>query len=117
MKNKKLTSKPPPGKRPKPIFNAQHFLDSVGVARKSGDYRRNEVIFAQGDPSSDVLYIKKGGVKLSIVNENGKEAVVAILGPGDFFGEGCMAGQLLRIGSATAITPSEVLIIEKKEMI
>ena len=118
MINKKLASKPPPGKSSKTVFNAQHFLDSVGIARKTGDYKRNELIFAQGDPSADVLYIKKGGVKLSIVNENGKEAVgVAILGPGDFFGEGCMAGQKLRIGSATAITPSEVLIIEKKEMV
>ncbi len=117
MINKKLASRPPPVKSPKTVFNAQHFLDSVGIARTTGDYKRNELIFAQGDLSADVLYIKKGGVKLSIVNENGKEAVVAILGSGDFFGEGCMAGQKLRIGSATAITPSEVLVIEKKEMI
>jgi CRP/FNR family transcriptional regulator, cyclic AMP receptor protein len=117
MNNKKVASKPPPVKSAKPIFNAQRFLDSVGIARKTADFRRNEVIFSQGDPSSDVLYVKKGGVKLSIVNENGKEAVVAILGPGDFFGEGCMAGQVIRLGSATAITPTEILIIEKKEMI
>ena len=118
MNNRKIASKPPPnGKVSKTAFNAQQFLDSVGVARKTGEFRRNEMIFSQGDPSSDVLYIKKGGVKLSIVNENGKEAVVAILGPGDFFGEGCLAGQKIRIGSATAITPTEVLIIEKKEMI
>jgi CRP-like cAMP-binding protein len=117
MNNKKLAAKSPPGKGAKPHFNAQHFLDSVGVARKAAEYRRNEIVFTQGDPSTDVLYIKKGGVKLSIVNENGKEAVVAILGPGDFFGEGCLAGQILRMGSATAITPTEVLIIEKKEMI
>jgi CRP/FNR family cyclic AMP-dependent transcriptional regulator len=117
MINKKLANKPPPARPAKTFFNAQHFLDSVGIARKTAEFRRNEVVFAQGDPSSDVYYVKKGGIKLSIVNENGKEAVVAILGPGDFFGEGCLAGQLLRIGSATAITPSEALIIEKKEMI
>jgi CRP-like cAMP-binding protein len=117
MNNKKLATKPPPAKNGKLMFNAQQFLDSVGIARKSAEYRRNEIVFAQGDPSGDVYYIKKGGVKLSIVNESGKEAVVAILGPGDFFGEGCLAGQTIRIGSATAITPTDVLIIEKKEMI
>jgi CRP/FNR family cyclic AMP-dependent transcriptional regulator len=64
-----------------------------------------------------VLYIQKGGVRLSVVNESGKEAVVAVLGPGDFFGEGCLAGQPIRIGTARAITPISVLVIEKKEMI
>jgi CRP/FNR family cyclic AMP-dependent transcriptional regulator len=117
MNNNKTAVKPPLKKSAKLTFNAQRFLDSVGAARKTAEYRRNEVVFTQGDPSSEVLYIKKGGVKLSIVNENGKEAVVAILGPGDFFGEGCLAGQILRMGSATAITPTEVLVIEKKEMI
>jgi CRP-like cAMP-binding protein len=117
MNNKKLVVKPVSRKGAKLSFNAQFFLDSVGAARKTAEYRRNEIVFSQGDPSGDVLYIKKGGVKLSIVNENGKEAVVAILGPGDFFGEGCLAGQILRMGSATAITPTEVLVIEKKEMI
>jgi CRP-like cAMP-binding protein len=117
MNNKQITEKPVTRKSAKPVFNAQHFLDSVGAARKSAEYRRGEVIFSQGDPSVEVMYIKKGGVKLSIVNENGKEAVVAILGQGDFFGEGCLAGQMLRMGSATAITPTEVLVIEKKEMI
>jgi CRP-like cAMP-binding protein len=117
MNNKKTTNGRSPVKGAKFVFDAQHFLDSVGVARKTGDYRRHEIVFSQGDASQDVYYIKKGGVKLSIVNESGKEAVVAILGPGDFFGEGSLAGQTLRIGSATAITPSEVLIIEKTEMI
>ena len=117
MNNNKTAVKPPLKKGAKLTFNAQRFLDSVGAARKTAEYRRNEIVFSQGDPSSEVLYIKKGGVKLSIVNENGKEAVVAILGPGDFFGEGCLAGQILRMGSATAITPTEVLVIEKKEMI
>ena len=117
MNNNKVSPKSKPKNAAKLTFNAQHFLDSVGAARKTAEYRRNEVVFSQGDPSSEVMYIKKGGVKLSIVNENGKEAVVAILGPGDFFGEGCLAGQILRMGSATAITPTEVLVIEKKEMI
>jgi CRP/FNR family transcriptional regulator, cyclic AMP receptor protein len=101
----------------KPTFNAQAFLDSAGVAKKVAEFRRKETIFSQGDPSKNVLYLQKGGVKLSVVNEVGKEAVVAILGPGDFFGEGCLAGQTICMGTATAITPTTVLVIEKSEMI
>ena len=101
----------------KDVFNAQDFLDSAGVARKVTEFKKKEAIFSQGDPAKNVLYIQKGGVRLSVVNESGKEAVVAVLGPGDFFGEGCLAGQPIRIGSATAITGTTVLVIEKKEMI
>ncbi len=101
----------------RPAFNAQTFLDSAGVARKVVEYRRSEKIYSQGDSTKSVLYIQKGGVRLSVVNEVGKEAIVAILGPGDFFGEGGMAGQSVRIGAATAITPTTLLVIEKKEMI
>jgi CRP-like cAMP-binding protein len=108
-------------KRPKPnrknVFNSQDFLDSAGVARKVTEFRRKETIFAQGDPAQNVMYIQKGGVRLSVLNEVGKEAVVAILGPGDFFGEGCLAGQPLRMGTATAITATTLMLIEKKEMI
>jgi CRP/FNR family transcriptional regulator, cyclic AMP receptor protein len=98
-------------------FNAQKFLDSAGFARTAVEFKRKEVIFSQGDPAKHVLYLQKGGVRLSTVNETGKEAVVGVLGPGDFFGEGCLAGQLIRIGTATAITATTVLRIEKKEMI
>ena len=98
-------------------FNAQAFLDSTGLSKRIVDFRRDEVVFAQGDKADSVLYLQKGGVKLSVVSKTGKEAVVAMLGPGDFFGEGCLAGQTLRIGSATAITPSSVLVIGKKQMI
>jgi CRP/FNR family transcriptional regulator, cyclic AMP receptor protein len=98
-------------------FNAQDFLDSAGVARKVTEFKKKEAIFTQGDPATNVLYIQKGGVRLSVVNEVGKEAVVAVLGPGDFFGEGCLAGQPIRIGSATAVTSTIVLVIEKKEMV
>jgi CRP/FNR family cyclic AMP-dependent transcriptional regulator len=100
-----------------PVFNAQAFLDSAGLARRVVEYRRSEKIYSQGESIKDVLYIQKGGIKLSVVNEVGKEAVVAILGPGDFFGEGGMAGQVVRMGTATAITPTTLLVIEKKEMI
>ena len=88
-----------------------------GVARKVAEFKKKETIFSQGDPGTNVMYIQKGGVRLSVVNETGKEAVVAVLGPGDFFGEGCLAGQPLRMGTATAITPTTALVIEKKEMI
>ena len=101
----------------RPAFNAQAFLDSAGVARKVTEFRSRETIFSQGDPSKDVMFIQKGGVKLSVVNRAGKEAVVAVLREGDFLGEGCLAGQPLRIGTATAITLTTVLVIEKQEMI
>jgi CRP/FNR family transcriptional regulator, cyclic AMP receptor protein len=100
-----------------PVFNAQAFLDSAGVARRIVEYRKSQKIYSQGEPAKNVLYIQEGGIKLSVVNEVGKEAVVAMLGPGDFFGEGSMAGQLVRIGTATAITPTTLLVIEKKEMV
>ncbi len=79
-------------------------------------YRRSQQILAQGDPATSVMYIQAGGVKLSVVNEVGKEAVVGILGPGDFFGEGCLAGQRICMATATAITPTSILVIEKYEM-
>jgi CRP/FNR family transcriptional regulator, cyclic AMP receptor protein len=100
----------------KRAFDAQAFLDSAGVARKVVEYRRSQKIYAQGDPAASVMYIQSGGVKLSVVNEVGKEAVVGILGPADFFGEGCLAGQQIRMGTASAIAPTAVLVIEKNEM-
>jgi CRP/FNR family cyclic AMP-dependent transcriptional regulator len=100
----------------KPTFDAQEFLDSAGVARKVVEYRGSQKIYSQGDPATSVMYLQKGGVKLSVVNAVGKEAVVAILGPADFFGEGCLARQSTRIGTATAITPTAILVIEKNEM-
>ena len=98
-------------------FSAEAFLHSGGVARKVVEYRRSEKIYSQGDAATSVMYIQEGGVKLSVVNEVGKEAVVAILGPGDFFGEGCLAGQSVRMGMAIVITSTTLLVIEKKEMI
>jgi len=99
------------------VFDVQAFLDSSGVSRNVVEYRRSQKIYSQGDPATSVMYIQKGGVKFSVVNEAGKEAVLTILGPGDFFGEGGMAGQSVRMGTATAITPTTVLVIEKKEMV
>lgn len=98
-------------------FNAQAFLDSAGLSKKIVEYGRDESIFTQGDRCQSVMYIQNGGVKLSVLSKTGREAVVAMLGPGDFFGEGCLAGQTVRIGSATAITPATVLVIAKAQMI
>jgi len=98
-------------------FNAQAFLDSAGLARKVVEYGKSQKIYTQGEAAENVMYIQKGMIKLSVVNGIGKEAVVAILGPGDFFGEGGMAGQVVRMGTATATTPTTLLVIEKKEMI
>jgi CRP/FNR family cyclic AMP-dependent transcriptional regulator len=106
-----------PNTRAKNGFNAQEFLDSAGVARKVTEFKKKDTIFSQGDPSRTVFYIQKGGVRLSVVNETGKEAVVAILGAGDFFGEGCLAGQPIRIGTATAVAATTALVIEKSDMV
>src|SRR5579859_152492 len=98
-------------------FDAHAFLDSAGIERKIKNFKKAEALYSQGDDAKSVLYLQEGGVKLTVVNEVGKEAVVAILGPGDFFGEGCLAGQSVRMGTATAVTPSTVLVIEKSEML
>ena len=98
-------------------FNAQAFLDSAGVSKKIVEYQRGEPIFAQGDRGETVMYIQAGGVKLSVLSKTGKEAVIAMLAPGDFFGEGCLAGQPVRIGSAAATTATRVLEIAKAQMV
>jgi CRP/FNR family transcriptional regulator, cyclic AMP receptor protein len=101
----------------KSTFEAQAFFDSASVPRKVAEVRRSETIFRQGDSSTHIFYIQKGGVKLSVLNNVGKEAVVGVLGPGEFFGEGCLTGLPSRMATATAITPSTLLAIEKEEMI
>jgi CRP/FNR family transcriptional regulator, cyclic AMP receptor protein len=98
-------------------FDGQGFLDSARVATKVVQYDEKEIVCSQGDPATSVLYIQNGGLKLTVVNEAGKEAVVAILGPGEFFGEACLAGQPQRLITATTITRSTILVIEKLEMI
>ncbi len=98
-------------------FDPQVFLDTAGISRKIAQFKRNESIYSQGDAAGSVMYVQHGGVKLSVVNGSGKEAVVAMFGPTDFFGEGCMAGQTIRMGTATAMTPTTLLIIEKDELL
>jgi len=112
----KARRSPPQAHLRSPAFDVQLFLDSAGLGRKVNKFRAKETVFAQGDPATTVMYIQEGGVKLTVVNETGKEAVVAMLGPGDFFGEGCLAGQSICIATAIAISPTTVLVIEKNEM-
>jgi CRP/FNR family transcriptional regulator, cyclic AMP receptor protein len=100
-----------------PAFNVKAFLNSAGVARKVVSYRAQQKIYTQGDRATSVMYIQSGGVRLTIINEDGKEAVMAILGPGDFLGEGCLAGQPVYMGTATAIAPTNALVIERAEMV
>jgi CRP/FNR family transcriptional regulator, cyclic AMP receptor protein len=97
-------------------FDVETYLASTGGAHKVVLYRRGGVVFAQGDRGRDVRYLQKGAIKLSVISQNGKEAVVAMLGPGDFFGEGVLAGQSIRIATATAAAPSSVLVIAKDAM-
>jgi CRP-like cAMP-binding protein len=109
----KMPAKPAAAALP---FDVQTFLESASVSRRIVRYPRGAVVFAQGSPANSVFYIQNGGVKLSVLSSAGKEAVVAMLGPGDFFGEGCLAGQPLRMGSASAVVPTAVLRIQKPEM-
>jgi CRP/FNR family cyclic AMP-dependent transcriptional regulator len=98
-------------------FNAQTFLESAGLAKTRVQYARGATIFTQGDPCEHVMYIQSGAIKLSVLSETGREAVIAMLGPGDFFGEGCLAGQPVRMGSATAAARSTILLIAKPQMV
>jgi CRP/FNR family transcriptional regulator, cyclic AMP receptor protein len=107
----------PKGKpRRKDAFDAQVFLDSAGVAKRVREFKKADIIFSEGAAADSVMYIQKGGVKITALSAAGKEAIIAILGPGDFFGEGCLAGQPIRMGNAMALTPSTLLVIDKQEM-
>jgi CRP-like cAMP-binding protein len=113
---------PRPRKKPavKPTtrtFDAQAFLDSAGISKKVVEYAPLAVIFSQGDPGDSVMYIQKGAVRLSVLSHAGKEAIVGMLGAGDFLGEGALAGQPIRMGTATAVSATRVLIVPKKQMI
>ena len=102
-------------KAPEP-FDVNAFLASAGLSRRGTQLAAGTVVFAQGAVANTVFYIQDGTVKLSVLSAAGKEAVVAMLGPGEFFGEGCLAGQTRRMGSATAVTTTTVLRIPKREM-
>jgi CRP/FNR family transcriptional regulator, cyclic AMP receptor protein len=98
-------------------FDVEAFLASGGVSGRVVQHRSGAVIYSQGDPCDSVLYIQKGGVKLRVISHAGKEAIVAMLGPGDFFGEGALAGQPLRMATAVATSASVILVVEKQRMV
>jgi CRP/FNR family cyclic AMP-dependent transcriptional regulator len=98
-------------------FDPKFFLAKVGDGRTLAEYRKSQAVFAQSDAANAIFYIQKGKVKLTVVSDNGKEAVIAILGPGDFLGEGCLAGRPLYLGTATAMSECSILRLEKSSMI
>ena len=110
-------SLPPQSAKIKLVFDAQLFLDSAGLGRTIARFQAKEKIYSQGDSGKHVMYLRAGAVKLTVVNAAGKEAVVEILGPGDFFGVRCLSGKSVYTATATAIAPTTVLLIEKDEMI
>src|SRR5712692_5404226 len=101
----------------KPLFDPKLFLSKVGKGRTIADYSKNQVVFSQGDEANAVFYIQKGKLKLTVVSNAGKEAIIAILGPGDFLGEGCLAAQPVRLSTATAISSCSIIRLEKAAMI
>ena len=102
-------------KKPRP-FDPEAFLESTGVSKTVLAYAQGQPIYSQGGACDTVLYIKRGEVKMSVKSKTGKEAIVAVLGAGNFFGEGALAGQPIRIGSATAHVPSTIIAVEKSDM-
>jgi CRP/FNR family transcriptional regulator, cyclic AMP receptor protein len=100
-----------------PEFDAQAFLNSAGITKKNVNYLPLSVVFSQGDSADSVMYIQKGAIRLSVLSHSGKEAIVATLGSGDFLGEGALAAQRVRMGTATAVSTTTILIVPKKQMI
>ena len=97
-------------------FDLHQFLDSAGLERTVVDYQKAGVVYSQGDPAEQVMYIQHGSIKISVVSKTGKEAIVGMLGAGDFFGEGCLAGQSRRMATATAMNATSVLVVDKAHM-
>ena len=100
-----------------PSFDLQSFLAKVGEGASIGTYREDQVVFSQGDPADAVFYIESGKVKLTVISKQGKEAVVAMLGTNEFFGEGCLAGQTRRIATVTTMTESVIVRLEKPAIV
>ena len=98
-------------------FDPKSFLAKVGEGRSIGEYRKDEIVMSQGDPADAVFYIERGEVKITVVSEQGKEAVIAILGANDFFGEGCLAGQARRIATVATIMDSVIVRLEKAAIV
>jgi CRP/FNR family transcriptional regulator, cyclic AMP receptor protein len=100
-----------------PSFDPKSFLAMVGEGRSIGEYRRDDIVFSQGDPADAVFYVQSGKVKVSIISNQGKEAVVAILETNDFFGDGCLAGQAQRIATVATMTDSVIVRLEKAAIV
>jgi CRP/FNR family transcriptional regulator, cyclic AMP receptor protein len=100
-----------------PGFSVVAFLKSAGVSPRTVRFATGTIVYVQGEQANSVFYVHEGGVKLSVLSSAGKEAVVAMLGPGDFFGEGCLAGQPLRMGTARAVMRTALLRITKRDMV
>ena len=98
------------------VFDVERFLNSTRIARRVGEFAAGDVIYRQDDPATSVMYVQAGRVKLSVVSARGKEAIVGVLGRGDFFGEGCLAGQTVRMSTATAMAASRILTIDRRRM-
>jgi CRP/FNR family transcriptional regulator, cyclic AMP receptor protein len=103
--------------RAEPIFNPKNFLAKVGNGKTHTDHRKNEKVFSQGDAAQAIFYIQKGKVKLTVVSKQGKEAVIAILGEGDFFGEGCLAGQPQRMATVTTMSECSIVRMDKADTV
>ena len=112
-----MPPKPSPARTTRPALDIQRFLKSAGVTPRTVRFATGAIIFAQGAQANSVFYVQEGGVKLAVLSSVGKEAVVAMLGPGDFFGEGCLAGQPLRMGTAKAVMRTALLRIPKRDMV
>jgi len=112
-----MPPKPLPAPATPPVFDVQAFLKSARISPRTVRFATGAVVFAQGAQANSVFYVQEGGIKLSVLSSTGKEAVVAMLGPGDFFGEGCLAGQPLRMGTATAVVRTAVLRVPKRDMV
>lgn len=125
VRSARFRPKPPPAKRERgdlklqsrPAFEVFALLNSAGVSKRQIEFRKKQKLFSQGDPASHVFYIQEGNVKVAVTSPEGKEAVIALPGAGDFLGEGCLAGQPLWITTATTMTQGRALIIEKSEML
>ena len=112
-----MPPKPSLAPAPPTAFDVQAFLKSARMWSRTVRFATGAVVFAQGAQANSVLYVQEGGMKLSVLSSAGKEAVVAMLGPGDFFGEGCLAGQPLRMGTATAVMRTTLLRVPKRDMV
>ncbi|MGC2823669.1 MAG: cyclic nucleotide-binding domain-containing protein [Pseudolabrys sp.] len=104
-------------RKAKPPFDSKTFLAKANVGRSISKYRKNQIVFSQGDPADSVFYIRDGKVKVTVISEQGKEAVVAVLGSDEFCGEGCLTGQLRRVATAAAMTECEIMRLEKEAVV